>query len=60
MTSLNSDICTIIASHIYKPKYQLLDWSILSNNLNAIELLTKNQDKIDWFNLSGNPNAIKF
>ena len=33
---------------------------MLSNISNAIELLTKNQDKIDWFNLSGNPNAIKF
>ncbi len=41
MTSLNSDICTIIASHIYKPKYQLLDWFILSHNPNTIKLFNQ-------------------
>jgi len=28
------------------------------DNLNAIHLLEKNQDKIDWILLSENPNAI--
>ena len=35
-----------------------LDWSFLSGNPNAIDLLEKNQDKIDWNWLSINPNAI--
>ena len=30
----------------------------LSENPNAIELLKKNQDKINWEYLSQNPNAI--
>ena len=33
-----------------------LDWSYLSKNPNAIDLLKDNQDKIDWDQLSGNPN----
>jgi hypothetical protein len=36
-----------------------LDWSLLSLNPYAINLLEENQDKIDWYNLSANPNAIK-
>jgi hypothetical protein len=35
------------------------DWSILSGNPAAIQLLTANQKKIDWSELSANPNAIK-
>ena len=31
---------------------------MLSMNPNAIDLLKKNQKKIDWFMLSINPNAI--
>ena len=37
----------------------LLDWSYLSANPNAIELLEANQDKINWSWLSKNPNAIE-
>ena len=50
-------------------KYELLDWipinkinwSYLSKNPNAIELLKENEDKIDWYylSLSRNPNAIE-
>jgi hypothetical protein len=35
-----------------------LEWSCLSRNPNAIDLLEKNIDKIDWNFLSGNKNAI--
>ena len=38
MTFLNFNICSIIASHIYKPKYQLLDWFICKNS-NSILLI---------------------
>ena len=38
---------------------QNLDWSYLSNNINSIELLKKNPDKINWETLSANPNAIR-
>ena len=37
-----------------------LDWSSLSKNPNALDLLEKNQNKINWYNLSLNPNAIEF
>jgi hypothetical protein len=36
-----------------------INWSSLSSNLNAIELLKENKDKTDWKNLSLNSNAIK-
>ena len=36
-----------------------LDYGELSNNLNAIELLKENKNKINWTNLSNNPNAIE-
>ena len=35
-----------------------LDWSNLSSNLHAIQLLEKNPDKIDWNMLSDNSNAM--
>ena len=35
-----------------------LNFSNLSLNPNAIDLLEKNQDNLNWFNLSENPNAI--
>jgi len=35
-----------------------IDWSILSLNPNAIQLLEQQPDKIDWNMLSSNPNAI--
>ena len=49
-----------------KPIYKLLDWididkinwSYLSQNKNAIELLKLNKDKIDWYYLTENENAI--
>jgi hypothetical protein len=37
---------------------QLVDWSSLSSNPNAIHLLEANKHKINWSNLSKNPNAI--
>jgi hypothetical protein len=36
-----------------------IDWSSLSLNPNAIELLKQNKDKINWVLLSLNPNAIE-
>jgi len=36
-----------------------IDWSYLSQNPNAIDLLKDNQDKINWSQLCLNPNAIK-
>jgi hypothetical protein len=36
-----------------------LNWDLLSENPNAINILEKNQDKINWDNLSLNPNAIE-
>ena len=53
-------------SEILPSKYVLLDWIDIKNldnielsqNPNAIDLLTDNLDKIDWDYLSYNPNAI--
>ena len=39
--------------------YNSLDWSQLSSNPNAIQLLSKNPDKINWYCLSSNPEAIQ-
>ena len=36
-----------------------IDWSFLSTNPNAIEILKENQDKIDWYYLSLNINALE-
>lgn len=35
-----------------------LDWSALSSNKNAIDILFENQDKIDWNALSANPSIF--
>ena len=35
-----------------------INWSILSFNPNAIELLTNNQNKIDWNNLNSGARCI--
>ena len=35
-----------------------LYWELLSENPNAIHLLSDNPDKIDWHYLSNNPNAL--
>ena len=37
---------------------EYIDWSALSKNPNAIDLLEQNQDKIDWKILSRNEGAI--
>ncbi len=37
----------------------MLDWDILSLNINAMLLLKENKNKIDWDNLSKNPNTIE-
>ena len=36
-----------------------INWSSLSENPNAIELLQCNQDKIDWTNFSRNPSIFE-
>jgi len=63
---LNTDICYYISLFISK-KFKLLDWidinklnwSNLSSNPNAIELLKENQDKINWNEFSYNINIFK-
>ncbi len=65
--SLSDDLLKLIASFLIKPKYKLLDWinqnkldwRHLSANLNAIQILERNLDKIDWINLSRNPTPYK-
>ena len=67
LPKLNFDVCLIISKYLHKYKYELLewldiskiDWNSLSNNENAIELLTNNQEYINWGLLSFNPNAIQ-
>ena len=54
------DILKIVASYLVKPKMKLLDWvlldkldwEILSQNPNAVNLLEQNMDKIDCYRLS--------
>ena len=69
ITTLQKDVRTAILdkfAEILPSKYVLLDWidkdkldwSKLSKNPNAIDLLKNNEDKIDWYYLSKNPNAI--
>ena len=58
-----------ILPYVIKPPMKLLDWidienldwKLLSNNINAIDLLEANQDKINWKSLSMNRSdrAIK-
>ena len=60
------DVIKIVASYLVKPKMKLLDWvlldnldwEILSQNPNAINLLEQNMDKINWNEILINPNAI--
>ena len=54
-------------AEILPAKYVLLDWidkdklewMMLSQNPNAIDLVKKNQGKIDWYELSTNPSIFK-
>ena len=41
-------------------KKNKINWSMLSYNHNAIQLLEKNIDKIHWTNLSENINAVSY
>jgi len=40
--------------------YEYINWSQLSKNESAIELLKKNQDKIDWYMFSKNPSIFTY
>ena len=40
-------------------KFEDIDWSLLSLNKNAIEILEKNKENIDWNALSCNKNAME-
>jgi hypothetical protein len=59
------DLLNIVASYLVRPKMKLLDWidmcylnwDILSENPNAIDLLEKYPDRINWCRLSSNHNA---
>ena len=37
-----------------------LNWDCLSRNINAIQLLRENPDKINWYNLSKNPSIFTY
>ena len=43
---------------IYWKNIDKINWSYLSANENAKNLIEKNLDKINWYYLSKNPNAI--
>ena len=69
ITNLPTEVRSIILdkfAEILPTKYVLLDWidenkldwTFLSRNPNAIDLLENNQDKVDWSELSSNHNAI--
>ena len=61
-----TELLKIVSSFLVKPKMKLLDWipahklcwRLLSENPNAIHLLSKNPDAIFIQKLSANPNAI--
>ena len=61
--TINYDMCKVVDKAMFKvlvdKHYNKLDWSALSANPNAIELLEKNLLKIDWIELAGNHNAGK-
>ncbi len=38
----------------------MLDWTMLLRNPNAIHLLEQNQDKINWYSLSTNPAIFAY
>ena len=58
---LNFHICDtkLFLFFDYNGKSYVFDWSALSENPNAIELLEKNLLKIDWIKLALNPMAGK-
>ena len=41
-----------------KKNLDKIDWKILSENQNSIDILEKNLHKIDWSHVSTNPNAM--
>ena len=41
-----------------KASIKIVFWSEVSGNINAIQLLERNLDKIDWRMLSANKNAM--
>ena len=53
---LNVELPMCLLNWIDKDK---LDWNWISSNVNAIELLKKNPEKINCYQLSRNFNAIK-
>ena len=60
---ISYDMCKVVDKStlkvLFDKHYNNLDWSALSANPNAIELLEKNLLKIDWIELAGNHNAGK-
>lgn len=61
------DLLLMVASFHTKPRMKLLDWipkdklnwNILSENPNAIDLLEAHPDKIGWYNFIFNPDFIQ-
>jgi len=47
-----------IAMNILRENPSKINWDILSENPNGLELLNENRDKINWYSLSRNPNGI--
>jgi hypothetical protein len=64
LPKLTNDICLKISNFVYEPKYKLLDWIDpnklnylnISKNINAIDYLKENEDKINWNVLIQNNN----
>lgn len=50
----------LIKNNLNKKYYKYLDWSALSSNPFAIELLKENPEMIDWWNLSSNPSIFQY
>ena len=57
MLSFNQNALNLLKENLEENKDKI-QWSNLSYNTNAIQLLEKNIDKINWYSLSANMNAI--
>jgi hypothetical protein len=54
----NINIVDVLENKLNKKQKKRYDWTTLSSNPYAIQLLEKNFEKINWFFFSSNPNAI--
>jgi hypothetical protein len=54
----NINIVDVLENKLNKKQKKRYDWTTLSSNPYAIQLLEKNFEKINWFFFSSNPDAI--